>query len=334
MNASRQSLIGSAVICTALVALFAARYLLMPYPIESTFVGGMPLATALTGLTVQSPWIALACVAVILVWTLLLVVQMTVKFGPAGSRNYLPPQIFLILAAGIVISGEGLAALVTALLLTMALRQFVFAFHKDHRFGEVFNAGFYLGFMPLLYAPAAVIVLPVALCALAVYRRSAREAVVMFTGLLLPAAGAEFIRWAVGSPQEPYWHEVWNHAMEQRHLLTQIQTLPRAAIVVAGLVLLLVLSAMLWAAWHKKGIRKVQYKFVQQSSVTLLFVVASALVPGATTTLVALGAVACALVLPYAYANRTAGGATFIYCLVLLAVLALDLLPFWGVSIP
>jgi hypothetical protein len=331
MNASRQSFIVSAIICVAMLVLFAVRYRLMPYSVEAPFEDGMPLAAALTRLTLARPLIALACGSVMLGWIVLLIVQMTIKFAPTAGRNYLPAQIFLVLGAGIVISGEVLASLVAAWLLTLALRQLIFSFHKESRFGELFHAGFFLGFMPLFYAPAAVIAPAIALAALAIYHRTGREAVVMGVGLVLPLCGAEFLRWALDTPGDPIWHELWRCAVVHRHV---VESLPRTAAVLAGLVLSMALVAIFWMSGHKKGVRKIPSRFMQHSSLALIFLLLSAFVPGTSTTLAVLSAVPCALVVPYAFASRSPVLSTLIYCLILAAVLVLDLLPFWGISVP
>jgi hypothetical protein len=342
VNASRQSLIVSALICIAMLALFVARYRLAPYPVEAAFTGGMPMAAWLTGLTSTQPWVALGVGTALLGWTLLLVVQMTIKFAPAAGRNYLPAQIFLIVWGGIVVSGEALAAMTAAWLLTMAMRQLIFSYHKAQHFGELFHAGFYLGFIPLLYAPAAVIVPAIAYAAVMLYRRGVREAVVTGVGLVLPFAGAEFIHWALAThtldswtlatSDNPIYRELWRCLTVQRDV---VGLLPERWTVVMGLVLLMALVGILWMAGHKKkGVRKMPYKFMQHTSLVLLFVSLSALVPGSSTTLGALVAVPCALAVPYAFAGRSAGLSTFVYCLILAAVLALDLLPVLGIPVP
>lgn len=328
MNASRQSFIVSAVLCTLMAALFVARYRLTPYPVEAPFEEGMPLAAVLTRFTVAHPWWAAVAAAVVVAWTLLLVVQLGIKYGLPASRNYLSAQIFLIGAGGLVIAGEALAALVAAWLMTLAARQFVFSLHKGYSFREVFHAGFYLGMIPLLYAPAVVAVVPVAIAGLTIYRRSGREAVVCFAGLALPVPAAGFIYWAAGTGGGFVYHELWRCALERQ----PAAWLPLVPVVgVAVLAVGLALTGVAWALGHKKNIRKTQFKFVQHTSFVLLAVAASGVLGGTSATLAALGAVPVALSVPYAFAGKQAGVATAIYCAVVIAVLVLDILPFFGI---
>ncbi len=331
MNASRQSLIVSALLCALLAALFVARWMFAPYAVEAPFEGGMPLAAALARFTVAHGWWAVAAAAVVAGWTLLLVVQLSVKYAPASSRNYLPPQIFLIAAGGIAIAGESLAALLAAWFMVLSVRQFTFSFHKGYRFTELFHAGFWLGLIPLLYAPAAVWTLPVALSALVVFRRSAREAVVCMTGMALPLPAAGFIHWALGAEADYLWHELWRCAIEGRGATF---SLPLTTAVVGLLVVAITLSALVRAAAMRKSIRKTPSKFVGFTALVLLWVAGSLALPGSSATLFPLLGVPCAVVLPYAFVGRGAGFSTAIYSLILAAVLALHLLPVLGVPVP
>ena len=331
MNASRQSFIVSALLCALMAVLFVARWRLAPYPVEIPFEGGMPLAAMLTRFTVAHPWWAATIAAVIVVWTLLLLVQLSIRYATAASRNYLPAQIFLVGAGGLAVPGEALAAFIATWLATLAIRQFAFSFHKGLRFSEVFHAGFYLGLMPLLYAPVVVAVVPVAIAALLVYRRLGREAVVCFAGLVLPVPAAGFIHWAAGADGGFIWRELWRCALENR---PTVGLVPNSVVLPAALILILVLVAILWVAGHKKSVRKTQYKFMAHISLTLLFFAASAAVPGTSITLAAIAAVPCAVSLPYAFAEKTATASTLLYCLILAAVLVLNLLPVLRISLP
>ncbi len=266
MNASRQSFVVSALICALLAALFVARYLLAPMPVEAPFEDGMPLAAALTRLTAARPWFAAAVAAMIVVWTLLVVVQLTVKYAPAASRNYLPAQIFLVCAGGMTVSGEALASLAVAWLSALATRQLAFSFHKGYGFTQVFHAGFYLGIIPLLYAPAAVVVPVIAIAALVIYRRSGREMIVC----LATGDGAGFIR-----------SELRRCTFEH---LSVWEALPLSGLGVAVPLSALTLVGILWALGHKKNVRKTQYRFMQHTLLALLAVAASAPLPSTSAT--------------------------------------------------
>ncbi len=328
INASRQSFPVSAVICTLAGVLFAARYAIVPYPAEAPFTGGMPLAAALTRFSVDFTWIAALCTAIIVIWTLIVVIQLSVKLTPAGNRNYLAPQMFLVAAAGCVVPAEALAAYIAAWLLVLSVRQFAFSLHKGYRFVEVFRAGFYLGSIPLLYAPAALITVVIAPVAIAVYRRSGRELVVCLTGLALPVPAAGFIHWALGEQADFIYRELWRVATTPPSKEFFIDLMPHSPAIVAGLLATLAIIGAGWALTHKKVIRKTQNRFAQHLSMLLLATIASAFIPGTSPTLMALIAVPAALCAPYAFAGKPSVASTVIYISIMATVLALDLLLF------
>jgi hypothetical protein len=313
-----------------MAALFVARWRLAPMPVEAPFEGGMPLAAALTGFSLRYGWWAAACGAGIVGWTMLVVVQLSIKYAPPGSRNYLPPQIFLIGAGGLALAGQALAALLAALLLTLASRRLASAFHKGYSFPELFHGGFCLGLIPLLYAPAAAVVVVIAVSALISYRRSLREAVVCFTGVLFPIPAAGVVHWALGEGGDHIYRQLWR-------CLTVAppagEGVPTLAMVVAGLVLLPAVVAIFWVAGHKKSLRKAQHKFVGVAAITLAALAASGAIPGSSTTLWPMAAVPCAMCWSWAFPASGAKFSTAVYCLIAAAVLALDLLPVLGITV-
>lgn len=335
----------SAAICALFAALFAVRYAVSPYPVEGSFTGGMPLAAALAGFSISRPWLAAACAAVAIVWTTLLVVQLSIRYTPASNRNYLPPQIFLAAAAGIAVPGEALAAYLAAWLVALSARSFVSSFQKGYRFTDVFRAGFSLGFIPLLYAPAVVVVPLLAILVLWVYRRSGREFVVCLAGMLLPLPAAGFIYWAAGEPAGFIYREVWRctflplgggagSAAARGVGMPPSGLIPVSAAVAAVVVLALAFVAIAWSLNHKKALRKTHYKFISHVALTLVLTLASAALPGTSATLVPITAVGIALSVPYAFSGKSTPLASAIYFLVLATVLALNLFPVLGVSLP
>jgi hypothetical protein len=329
LNASGQSFVTSALICALLAALFVARYCLAPMPVEMPFEGGMPLAATLTRFSAAHPWLATAAAVVVALWTLAVVTQLSIKYAPAGSRNYLPPQVFVLCAGGLVISDQPLAALTVAWLSTLAARQFARSFHKGYGFGEIFHAAFYMGITPLLYAPAALIAPVITLGALVIYRRSGREVIVALVGLMLPLAMAAFVYWAMGDGWGVVWEELTRHLFEQRNVWAGV---PLPLLGVAVPLLALTLTGMFWALGHGRNIRRTQYKFMQHTSLVLFVVVASGVVAGSSTTLLALAATPCALSTLYAFSPKTAPASTLLYCLALIGACAINLFSILGIS--
>lgn len=320
IDAGRQSFPVSALIGLALAGLFVARRSVAA-PVAAA--DGMPLEAMLIGFSAAHPVWSAVSVGVIVVVTLAMMLQLTVKFGPAASRNYLPGQVLLVGTMGIAAGGEWLAASLVTLLLTLGMRRLVMSFHKGYRFADVFHAGFYLGLLPLLYAPAAVIVLPAAVSAMAIYRRSGRELIVCMVGVLLPVPAAGFIHWAAGTEGGYIYRELWRcvSTAGEAGVLTGPMVATGAilaAITVAGLV---------WLPRNRKAGRNTPYKLMQHTAVVVVLAAATAVLPGTTAAFAALASVPCAVSVPFAFQGGSSRMSTMLYVLMLAAAAALNLGP-------
>lgn len=330
-NAARQSFSFSAVISGLLAALFAARFFNVPYPFETPFTGGMPTAAAITDFSVQFPYLSAAITLLLLLRILFVVVQLTVRYSSATGRNYLPVQFFVMAAYGIVVPVEALAAFIAALLLLFSTRQFISAFRKDYRFEEAFRAGFFLGLIPLLYAPGLLLLLLVP-AAMSLYRRSFRELTVCTIGALMPVPAAGFIYWAAGENPDFIYRELWRSVSESP-LLQYPESVPIVAAVAAGVLAVLVLTAIVWFMMHRKGMRTRQRKVMGHASMLFAIMVLSLLLPGSSTSAAPMMAVPIAMAVPYAFAGRLALSSSILYCAALSVVLALNLLPILGIPL-
>lgn len=331
LDAARQpfsiTLIGSGL----LLALFAARYFIAPYPIETPAATGMPLAAWLTRFSTANPRWSAAITLVLVMWISYIMIQLTVRYASATSRNYLPIPIFIITACGLFIPGETLAAYTAALLLILAIRQFISAFRKDYRFEEAFRGGLYIGLIPLLYAPAAVLLLLVPVL-MSLYRRSSRELAVSLIGAVLPTLGAWFILWVSGEGVWFLFTEFWRSVS-----VRTIAWPPPFSIIFyicAGLAAVLVFTAIFWFVGNRKGMRTRQRKVMAHISLSFALIALSLGAPGSSLSVLPLLSIPAAMAIPYAFTDRQAALSTLAYYLLLLAVLALNLSPILGISIP
>jgi acid phosphatase family membrane protein YuiD len=109
--------------------------------------------------------------------------------------------------------------------------------------------------------------------------------------------------------------------------------LPISAAIVAGLVMLSAFIAAGWARTHKKNIRNTPYRFMQHVSFILAALIASAAIPGSSSTLVPLVAVAAALALTYGFSGKWAVISSVVYCCIMATVLALNLMLIGGYAV-
>lgn len=328
LNAAQQpfsvTVIGSGIFS----ALFAARYFIAPAAIEKPFTGGMPLAAALTGFSVSHPVWATAIVFLLLAWIAYIMIQLTVRYASATSRNYLPIPLFFAAACGIFVPAEALASYLAAFLVVLSTRQFISAFRKDYRFQEAFRGGFYLGMIPLLYAPG-IVLLALIPTLMTLYRRSGREFVVSIAGALLPFAGAWFILWASGEETWTLFTELWRCLSVRGAALypAGIQVMAAAC----GLMILaLVAMGIAWYLGNRKGMRTRQRKVMAHISLTFALLAASFAAPGSSLSGLPLISVPAAMAIPYAFSGRQAVVSSVIYLLITGTVFAINLFALFG----
>ncbi len=113
------------------------------------------------------------------------------------SRTFLPILFFLVVSSGVFITPANLTGMLAAWLFTEGTYLFIASFRRALGFGTLFNAGVLLGAMPLFYPQALVLWLAVPV-ALVLFKRTWREGVACFAGLLLPLAGYSYLDWATG----------------------------------------------------------------------------------------------------------------------------------------
>lgn len=93
--------------------------------------------------------------------------------------------IYTMTAYGIYIPLNSVSAAIAPLLLIASCAEMIASFRRSYQFGHLFKSAFYLGILPMIYAPSAILILllPVALV---LYDRTLREVIVAVAGVLLP----------------------------------------------------------------------------------------------------------------------------------------------------
>lgn len=189
----------------AIMAVIIVRVSATPYPIEEAITAGMPLGRFIDRLF---PDPVSSCITGI-VFAFLSATMLTgiiVRYSVSSIRTYLPMIIYTLTAYGIYFPVGSVSATVIPLLLTMSCGRMIASFKRSYQFGNVFRAGFYLGIIPMIYAPGMLLIaiLP---AALVIYRRTLRESAVALAGLLLPWLYCSVIWWGAGEP--------WNYISGQ-----------------------------------------------------------------------------------------------------------------------
>lgn len=117
------------------------------------------------------------------------------------ERTYMPSLIYLIVSIGYCASAMTPVTLTVAFLVLFAIESMIASHKRREQFGYFLHAAVALGFTPLLYPPAAVLVLllPVGFI---IFRRDWRDMVTALTGYLLPLFFCSYVLWGMG---ESFW---------------------------------------------------------------------------------------------------------------------------------
>lgn len=255
---------------------------------------------------------------VLLLWAGLLTGRITVRYGLYATNSCVAIPLFGI-ATACAWPAAGLVGAVTLLLLALSTHNFCRSFRNGYAFDNIFRAGLYLGLVPLVYLPAAplMLLLPAAVVLL---KRTLRELTVSLTGLLLPLLTACYLNWATGAPFDAPLQqavELFTHN-DGMHLWN----LPWPALLLPGALLLLDIASL---AAYLNSVYSVGFKargILALAGCMLLLTVAVALLPCATSVALLLCALPTALLAPFLLVRMHYSLSLALYTLLLVWALA------------
>ncbi len=297
MNASRQPFIVSALLagmlaaaCVWRLAVEGSSFLFTIYPHLNPICAAVPAA-------------------IVIVWTLVIISQLAIKFAPGAGRNYLPIQLFVVGVGAVAMPSA--ESLVAVWLVALGVRRAAMSMGKGYRFESVFRAGLYIGLAVLFYAPLLAVGLVFVPAFLIIYKRSWREWVVALVGLVFPLLAAAFIHWTMGAGD--FFVRMCSGVM----IGSFAGSLSVGGIVVGGILVALGMVCAVCGLVHRKVIRVGPSRFML-SAVVLLAACLGLVVVGGVEA-VPLVALAVALVAPYGFAPRWSVVATVGYVLLIVA---------------
>ena len=120
--------------------------------------------------------------------------RLAVRYGLYPVSSTLTIPLYGLVACGILLGQEYLTESVAAFVLLLSTQNFFACFRNGYAIGAVFRASFFLGLLPLLYAPLLplpLLVLAAAFC----FRRTLREVFVSLCSVVLPFLAVCYIAW-------------------------------------------------------------------------------------------------------------------------------------------
>lgn len=119
------------------------------------------------------------------------------RYNLYAGNCYLAIPLFGIAACGIAVAPAYLMQSLSALLLTLAFKNYCLAFRNGYGFNGLFRGSLYLGLLPLL-TPRAIGLLLLMPLSVSLFHRTFRELSVALFGLSLPAFLLCYLCWSLG----------------------------------------------------------------------------------------------------------------------------------------
>lgn len=191
----------------AIMLTVIARAAYAPSPVGAELCSDMPLGRFIDRIF---PTAALSCTVGIVIAFLsaALLTGIIVRYSISSVRTYLPMIIYTLSAYGIYFPSGSVSATLLPLLLIMSSGQAIAGFKRSYQFGSVFRSAFYIGIIPMIYAPASLLVIMVPVTLL-LYRRTLREAIAALTGVVLPWVLCSVAWWGAGFPLGYVSSDLW-----------------------------------------------------------------------------------------------------------------------------
>lgn len=307
-----------------IVAATFARVLLL-----EQFSGTAPVVTAPLGrytamLRESHPTIAIVVSMLLVLRAGFLIGRNTIRAELYAKRCYLAMPLFGITGCALILSNDFLTQSIAVLLVVIASRNFYNSFHRHYCFDRMFRGALCIGILPFVYAPGAGLWLLVPLVIL-LFRRTLREAIVAFAGLLLPLFFVCYGYWAFDYGFITPIQQIIEATMTPSSYLffneTDMQSLAAWAMI---LFLLLCAMAAIWIDFFQ--MRTKQRNILLYNFYLICIVGGIYALPGSTAITPALAASALATLLPVALTKFNDLAASIFYTVILTLSLSVGLL--------
>ena len=130
--------------------------------VTQRFAGEIPAVSAPLGYYTAAfrlswPLLSAAASIVMLFVAGFLIGRSSVRAELYATRCFLAMPLFGVVSCGVLLSSDYLTQSLTLLLLALASRNYYNSFHRHYCFDRMFRGSLYVGLIPLLYAPGAIL---------------------------------------------------------------------------------------------------------------------------------------------------------------------------------
>lgn len=289
--------------------------------ITQNLAGGFPAVAAPLGrytiaLRMSWPLLSAAAAIVMLLSAGFVVGRNTVRAELYTTRCFLAMPLFGMAACGLLLSDDYLTQSLLLLLTALVSRNFYNSFHRHYCFDRMFRGALYAGLLPLIYAPAAGLLLLIPIVVV-LFRRTLREAVVALTGALLPLFLFSFVYWGAGGGFDEPARQI-AEALTTDSCYRPFGGYRLFSLIGWGLILFLLICSVAGILLDIRMLRTKPRNILFYNLYLLLIVVGIIFVPGSTAVAPTLAASAIATLLPVAFTKLNGTVATMFYTALLL----------------
>ena len=287
------------VVLTILVitAIAAMRSFMAPTGGECVRNVAVPLGVLLQGLEQRMPVLSLVVWAVVIFIAGINTGRYGVKYSLYPAYTLMAIPVFGIVAAGVMVSHDYLVTAASALCGLLSVKYLHRCIMRSGSFADLSLGMLWIGLLPLLFVPAAVMAYVVVPVLVLVVRPSWRDWVVAVASLLLPLAAVCYVGWCRGGDFTAPVTALYDAFMTPSGFEFFASTNPAGILLLGVLIVMVVCSASLVVS--DKYSLKVKARAAMRFNALLVVACAGMFfVPSCTSTVFVLAAVPAAMLLP------------------------------------
>ena len=243
--------------------------------------------------------------------------------GRSGVRYSIYPAytlmgipIFGVIASCVMVSGDFLVSMLASLVMMLATRYTHRCVMRSKSFSDLSLAMLAYGVLPLIYAPAAILlaVLPFLIFLI---RNTWRDFVVTISSLYLPILALCYWSWCGGNSFKQPLEALYTTLLTPSEF-SFFSTLNPASVLLLGVLIVMVLCAFSLIISDKYSLKVNARAMMRFNSLMLLVTIGLMFAPSATATSFALIALPAAMLVPLIFVRLGVGFTEILYRLMLL----------------
>lgn len=302
-----------------IVIVSTLRATMQPAGDEAVANTATPIGILLQNLQERIPTLSAVVWAMTAIFAGLSVGRYAAKYSIYPAYTLMAIPVLGVTATAVMVSGDYLISSATLLLMLYATKYLHRGLMRSKSFGDLSLAMLCFGAIPLVFAPAAILVALLPLLVLVVHN-SWREWVVTISSLLFPLAAVCYWSWCAGDrfiyPAEQIYTSLL--AESEFHLFS---TLNPASVLLLGVVITMVLCAVSLIISDRYSLKVNSRAAMRFNSLLLAVCIGMFLLPSCTATTFAIIAVPVSMLVPLIFVRMGIGFTETLYRLMLLAAI-------------